>query len=39
MATLDGKVALITGGGSGIVLAASELFAREGATVNLIGRD
>ncbi|MEM1332652.1 MAG: SDR family NAD(P)-dependent oxidoreductase [Actinomycetota bacterium] len=39
MASLDGQVALVTGGGSGIGLACARALAADGATVVLAGRD
>jgi len=38
MATLDGKVAVVAGGGTGIGRATAELFASEGAQVVVFGR-
>jgi NAD(P)-dependent dehydrogenase (short-subunit alcohol dehydrogenase family) len=38
MKKLAGKIAVVTGGGSGIGLASAKLFAQEGANVVLVGR-
>ncbi|MGH7582747.1 MAG: SDR family NAD(P)-dependent oxidoreductase, partial [Gemmatimonadales bacterium] len=39
MARLEGKVAVIVGGNSGIGLASARAFVREGASVVIAGRD
>ena len=38
MGRLDGKIAVVTGGASGIGLAVSERFARDGAQLVLVDR-
>ncbi|SVC57472.1 uncharacterized protein METZ01_LOCUS310326, partial [marine metagenome] len=39
MFSLEGKVAVVTGGGSGIGLAISKAFAQQGATVDILEVD
>lgn len=38
MGQLDGRVAVITGAGTGLGAATARLFVREGAAVTLVGR-